>query len=90
MANPTLEVKAIGKLQCSVYVFANTGDELPMHVHEEGASHITIVNRGSLKAYSTNGWEKVLNVGQIVVFAPHDPHAFVALEDDCKITNIIY
>ncbi len=90
MAAPIVEVKKVGILQMSIYQFPKKDDELPMHVHEEGASHITIVNKGRIRAYSTAGWEKILETGKIVVFAPHDPHAFVALEDDCKITNIIY
>jgi quercetin dioxygenase-like cupin family protein len=86
---PNLERKVIGNLQLSVYTFNKKGDELPTHTHPEGEAHITIVNKGSIKAYG-NGWQKVLKAGNLVMFPPNDPHAFVALENDSKITNIIY
>lgn len=86
-----LEQKTIGKLSLAIYSFEYVNDELPMHDHTEDNAHITIVNKGKLKAYGPeNSWERILEKGQVVVFAPYDPHAFVALEDDSKITNIIY
>lgn len=89
MSIPTLTQKTIGKLNCSIYQFDLTGDELPTHTHPPGLAHITMVNKGSIRAYG-NGWEKILTAGNLVVFAPNDPHAFVALEDNSKITNIQY
>lgn len=86
---PDLKLTEIGKLKLSIYTFKEVGDELPMHEHEEGVSHITIVNAGSIKAYGKN-WEKILTPGKITMFSPNQPHAFVALEDNSKVTNIVY
>jgi len=86
---PEMKLTEIGNLHLIIYTFHNKGDELPMHDHEEGAAHITIVNAGSIKAYG-NGWEKILKPGNIELFAPKQYHAFLALEDNSKVTNIIY
>jgi quercetin dioxygenase-like cupin family protein len=91
--NPTRESKAVGKLALHVYTFAKAGDTLPMHTHTIEDKHITIVNRGSIKAYGPGNepvWIKLMKPGDMAAFKANDPHAFVALEDDTKITNIVY
>ena len=88
---PIKETKVIGKLLMTIYTFAKAGDELPLHTHTKNDCHITIINRGSIRAFGPGlSWEKVLKPGDIVAFKPNDPHAFEALEDDTKIYNIIY
>ena len=86
---PKRTAKAIGKLALSIYEFEKTGDELPMHTHEPGTAHLTMVNKGSIRAYGYT-WERVLVAGNLVIFAPNDPHAFEALEDNTRITNLVY
>jgi len=77
-----------GKLTGTAYDFPVSGDVLPMHQHSEGDVHITVVARGSFKAHG-NGWERVLMAGDIADWKPHDPHEFVALEDNSRIVNIV-
>ena len=77
-----------GKLTGTAYDFPVNGDVLPMHHHSEGDVHITVVARGSFKAHG-NGWERVLTAGDIADWKPHDPHEFVALEDNSRIVNIV-
>jgi quercetin dioxygenase-like cupin family protein len=85
-----LQTKSItlGRLTGAIYDFPVSGDVLPMHQHSEGDVHITVVARGSFKAHG-NGWERVLTAGDIADWKPHDPHEFVALEDNSRIVNIV-
>jgi quercetin dioxygenase-like cupin family protein len=50
--------------------------------------HITIVARGSLKAYS-HDWELEVTAGQMLNFRPGEPHELVALEDNTRIFNVV-
>jgi quercetin dioxygenase-like cupin family protein len=59
-----------------------------MHQHSEADVHITVVARGSFKAHG-NGWERQVSAGDVIDWRPHDPHEFVALEDNSRIVNII-
>lgn len=79
---------SFGKLAGTAYDFPVSGDVLPMHQHGETDVHITVVARGSFKAHG-NGWERVLKAGDVADWQPHDPHEFVALEDNSRIVNII-
>lgn len=88
---PEILVRHVGKLQLNIYIFHNKNDELPLHDHDEETKHITMVNKGKIMAYGPeHNWEKIMEPGNIVTFAPNNPHAFVALEDDTKITSIVY
>ncbi len=71
-----------------MYTFEKAGDVLPKHNHAENDVHITIVARGSLKAYS-HDWELEAVAGQMLNFRPGEPHELMALEDDTRIFNII-
>lgn len=77
-----------GKLSGTVYTFENAGDTLPMHTHQEGNAHITIVARGSVIARG-NEWEHEYWAGAVIDFPPDQSHEFVALEDNSRIVNII-
>jgi quercetin dioxygenase-like cupin family protein len=77
-----------GKLAGTAYDFPVSGDVLPMHQHGESDVHITVVARGSFRAHG-NGWERILKAGDVADWQPHDPHEFVALEDNSRIVNII-
>lgn len=78
-----------GKLPITAYDFGEIGDELPTHSHEEGACHITIVARGSLKAFGPWG-EEVIKEGAYREWEPHQEHGMVSLEPDSRIFNIVY
>ena len=55
---------AIGKLTGTIYDFDVVGDELPLHVHGEHDIHISIVARGSVRAFGPDGaWETVAKSG---------------------------
>ena len=77
-----------GRLSGTAYDFQVSGDVLPMHTHDEADVHITVVARGSFRAHG-NGWERVLKAGDVADWQAHDPHEFVALEDNSRIVNII-
>jgi quercetin dioxygenase-like cupin family protein len=85
-----LQVKPfiLGNLTGTVYDFPQNGDVLPMHQHSEADVHITVVARGSFKAHG-NGWAREVKAGDVIDWQPHDPHEFVALEDNSRIVNII-
>ena len=85
-----LDAKPItfGKLNGMVCDFPVAGDVLPMHQHGEADVHITVVARGSFKAHG-NGWERQVSAGDVIDWRPHDPHEFVALEDNSRIVNIV-
>jgi quercetin dioxygenase-like cupin family protein len=76
-----------GKLSGIVYTFEKAGDTLPMHTHQEGNAHITIVARGKVKAHGNN-WEAEYRSGAVIDFPPDQSHEFIALEDNSRIVNI--
>ena len=81
-------IKQFGDLQTKIYDFQFVGDVLPMHDHDETTVHITIVARGSIKAYG-DGWELEAKSGQILDFRPGQQHEFAAIEDNSRIINIV-
>jgi len=78
----------VGNLQGTIYTFENVDDVLPMHTHQQGNAHITIVSRGSVRAYGNN-WSAVYAAGAVIDFPPDQSHEFVALEANSRIVNII-
>ena len=79
---------ALGDLKGTIFDFEKAGDMLPSHTHTEDNIHITIVCRGSIKAYST-GWETTSNAGSILDFKVGEPHEIIALENNTRIINIV-
>ena len=79
---------SFGKLNGTVYDFPETNDFLPMHTHTELDVHITVVARGSFKAHG-NGWEKIMNCGDVIDWPANYAHEFIALEPNSRIVNII-
>jgi len=82
------KLESLGDIVVTVYDFEKVGDILPKHNHTEDDAHITIVARGRIKVYS-HDWEKFVEVGQLIDFRPHEPHEFMAMEDNTRIYNII-
>lgn len=78
----------IGDLRGAMYTFEQAGDVLPKHNHTENDVHITIVARGSIKAYS-HDWSLTATAGQMLNFRPGEPHEIIALENNTRIFNII-
>jgi quercetin dioxygenase-like cupin family protein len=77
-----------GRLQGIFYDFDDAGDVLPMHTHGPSDAHITIVNRGSIKAHGY-GWEMELKPGQVANWEVGQAHEFTALEPNSRIINIV-
>jgi len=82
------EFFSFGDINGAIYDFEKAGDILPKHVHDEKDTHITIVARGKIKAYS-HDWSIEAVSGQVLDFRPHEPHEFMALEDNTRIVNIV-
>jgi len=85
-AKPTA-ITGMGDLKGTIYDFEKAGDVVDKHNHTEENAHITVVAKGSIKAYS-HDWEIVLVAGKVADFPPNQPHAFMAMEDDTRIVNI--
>lgn len=85
-----LEVKpfVLGKLVGSIYDFPAAGDVLPMHTHTEANVHISVIARGSFRAHG-NGWERVVNAGDVLDWQPNEPHEFIALSAEARLVNIV-
>jgi|APFre7841882654_1041346.scaffolds.fasta_scaffold490961_2 quercetin dioxygenase-like cupin family protein len=86
-----LETKpyVIGSLRGTIYDFPEIGDILPMHNHTEEDIHISIIARGSFTARGSAGWTTTCQSGDVLDWAPNDPHEFVALEKNSRIVNIV-
>jgi hypothetical protein len=80
----------IGKLKGTVYTCEDVGDTLEMHNHVSApeTAHITIVSKGSFKAFG-HGWHKLVSAGDVLDFAEDQWHGFEALEPGSKFVNII-
>lgn len=87
LAKPTPLI-GMGDIRGVIYDFEKAGDLLEKHNHDETNVHITIVAKGSIKAYS-HDWEVVVPAGKIIDFPPNQPHEFMALEDDTRVVNIL-
>lgn len=85
-----LQVKPItsGKLSGNIYDAMQIGDVLPMHTHDEGSVHITIVARGSFRVHG-DGWEMVAKAGDVLDWKPGQAHEFIALEPNSRFVNIV-
>lgn len=79
---------ALGKLTGTIYDFENVGDELPRHNHGETDIHISIVARGKVKAFG-DGWETEADAGTILDWQVWQYHAFIALEPNTRLINIV-
>jgi quercetin dioxygenase-like cupin family protein len=86
LSNKALE--NCGDLRGMIYDFAKAGDVLAKHNHTEQNVHITIVARGSIKAYS-HDWELDAPCGTVLNFRAGEPHELLALEDNTRIINIV-
>jgi quercetin dioxygenase-like cupin family protein len=84
MGQPVAKVLGYGTL----YDFAEPGDVLPMHDHDETTAHDTLVARGGLRV-SGPGWERLLAPGDFVKFKPGNPHELQATERNTRILNIL-
>lgn len=81
---------AIGKLIGTIYDFEHEGDELPLHVHGVNDIHISIVARGSVRAFGPDGaWETTASSGAILDWEVGQWHGFIALEPNTRLVNII-
>jgi len=81
---------AIGKLTGVIYDFDVVGDELPLHVHGPYDIHISIVARGSVRAFGPDGaWESVATTGAVLDWQVGQWHGFVALEPNTRLINVV-
>ena len=81
---------ALGKLTGTIYDFEHEGDELPLHVHGEQDIHITVVARGSVRAFGPAGaWETVVSAGAVLDWEVGRFHGFIALEPNTRLVNIV-
>jgi quercetin dioxygenase-like cupin family protein len=77
-----------GKINGTIYDFSEVGDVLPMHTHTDENVHISIVARGSFRAYGDR-WHHTLGCGDIVDWPAHQAHEFIALEPNSRLVNIV-
>lgn len=78
----------MGDLTGTIYDFEVAGDELERHTHTAKDVHISIVARGSFNCVG-DGWTKTLKTGAIVDWKPGVYHAFIALEANSRLVNIV-
>lgn len=78
----------LGKLVGTIYDFSEANDVLPMHTHTEEDVHISVVSRGSFRTHG-NGWERIVNAGEVLDWQPNEPHEFVALDAGARLVNIV-
>tara|TARA_R100000657_G_C4615131_1_gene66945 strand:- start:86 stop:370 length:285 start_codon:yes stop_codon:yes gene_type:complete len=79
--------KKYGDLDCIIYEFSETGEEIPTHSHIEKETHITIVLKGSVEVYSDT-WSINVDAGGIVDFIPFQKHAIRATQPNTKVISI--
>lgn len=89
MAAPALTTVERGRVSLLIYDFAFPGDELPLHTHDEGTAHITIVLRGSFIIIQPGLPPVDARAGDIYEFVAGQPHAIVAQEADSRLVNQI-
>ena len=81
---------SFGKLTGIIFDFENVGDELPLHVHGEQDIHISIVARGSVRAFGPDGtWETIAKSGAVLDWEVGQWHGFIALEPNTRLVNIV-
>ncbi len=70
----------------TIYDFEREGDALPMHDHNGGGAHVSIITLGSFRVYGPWG-ERVCVQGEVVDLPW--PHEFVALVNGARLVNIL-
>jgi quercetin dioxygenase-like cupin family protein len=83
-----VEAKQFGNLYGSLYSFAEIGDKLPMHNHDERTVHVTFILDGSFKIHGS-GWEIEAKAGQFLDWKPNQAHELIALEPNSRFLNIM-
>ncbi len=79
---------SFGKLNGAIFDFEQVNDVLPMHDHTESDIHITIVARGSFRAYG-DGWEREFKAGDVIDWKVGQRHELIALEPNSRFVNIV-
>ena len=87
LAKPT-PLANIGDIRGTMYDFEKAGDVVAKHVHGADDVHVTIVAKGSVKAYS-HDWSIEAGPGKLIDFRVGEPHEIMALEDGTRIFNIL-
>ena len=87
MANPALTTIERGRVSLLIYDFAQPGDALAMHTHDEATAHITEIMRGSFEIIQPGLPPVTARGGDIYEFVAGQPHAIVALEADSRLVN---
>jgi hypothetical protein len=76
-----------------IYTFEKAGDEFPVHVHNEGDNHITMLMYGGIRCMGHPRYEGVEAYakpgGTILNWKAGEPHGFVALVDGTTIANVL-
>lgn len=81
-------VWATGMLNGKVHTFA-AGGGLPVHYHQAGREHITVVLAGSFLCRGNNAIEgQVIKAGDVLDWPSGEPHGFEALEDNSSFLQI--
>jgi quercetin dioxygenase-like cupin family protein len=78
----------LGSLRGTIYDFDDVGDELERHTHTALDVHISIAARGSFKVVG-DAWETEIKAGAVLDWEPNVYHAFVALEPNSRLINIV-
>jgi hypothetical protein len=85
LKNKQIPVKEMNVIEITL---EHVGDTLPMHTHQEGNIHITVLLKGKLKIHGPH-FETFLSEGDVYDFKENEyTHELIALEDNTVFLNI--
>ncbi len=100
MTDPVAEPWSVGNSATprrgTIYRFSQTGDALPMHLHDRSSVHTTVVLKGAILINGPGGdgkegWMDEGGAGAFFVFEIGQEHCITALEPNTVILNeLIY
>ena len=82
----TYQVTRYAELVVRIYD-CERGFGLPMHTHDPGDEHISIIAKGSFVIRGPN-WEIIARCGDIIDFVANQEHEIEALEPGSRVVNI--
>jgi quercetin dioxygenase-like cupin family protein len=78
----------LGNIRGTIYDFELEGDVLPLHNHGHDSVHISIIAKGSFRAFGRE-FDQTLPTGTVLDWQAGVEHGFEALEPSSRLINII-
>jgi len=102
MAGPTITTVQMGNLHVTTMDFAEVGDQLERHWHQEDSIHVSVIAKGAFRflgrdapfpqSVLPNGdqyeIDRTVYAGEVIDWDVKKDHSFIALKANSRLVNI--